>query len=128
MDSIFREEMLTEELHKRYTALCNEFDPRTVLPPHPQLVKTLSESSSPSGLSQGIDDLGEWVDNTVKTYEFVCTLWNDAEWRTVMTTIVGMNDEGGLRGGGLTLEGSGPKRRTAGSYSALRLVDERQTM
>ena len=128
MESTFRQEMLTEELHKSYTELCTEFDPSTVLPPHPQLVKTLSESTRPSGPPEGIDELGEWVDNTVKTYEFVCTLWNDAKWRTVMRTLVEMNDAGGVRAGGARMDEDAINRRSAGSFPALRLVDERQSM
>ncbi len=122
MDSQFREEMLTEELRKRYEALCEEFEPRTVLPPHPDLITTLSESSRPSGLPNGIDDLGEWVDTTVKTYEFVCTLWQNQEWRDVMTTLVGMNEPGGIRAGG----SNQTTRRSASAYPALHLVDSAQ--
>lgn len=128
MDSRFREVMLTEELNKRYEALCEEFDPRTVLPPYPQLVKSLSESSRPSGLSAGIDDLGKWVDDTVRTYEFVCNLWQNPEWRTVITTLVEMNGQSGFKPFGPQLEDSNPKRRSAGSYPALQLVDTANSM
>lgn len=128
MDSTFREEMLTEQLRKRYEVLCEKFEPGTVLPPYPQLVKSLSDSSRPSGLSAGIDDLGKWVDNTVSTYEFVCTLWQNPEWRTVITTLVEMNGEDGFRALSPKIEKSTPRRRTAGSYPALQLVDTAHSM